>query len=160
MGQEIDKFTVFIVSEVDIFFCCLTISLFSIFLMLLCNVFLTFSIFLLSYFSTFFFLPLSFHLHHRLQLSPPFLRLPASTPTFSGLCVSQLSVLPPPLHLAQPLLRQASLFCHKLLWQPTVSGPRRHHAEPKLAGRDSEQHLRRLIRPKWWFGLSCKGREN
>lgn len=158
MGQEIDEFTMFIGSKVDIFSCCLTISLFSIFLMLLCNVFLAFSI-LLSSLSTFF-LPLSLHLHHRLQLPPLFLRLPASTPTFSGRCVSQLSVLPPPLHLVQPLLRQASLFCHKLLWQPTVSGPRRHHVEPKLAGRGSEQHLRRLIRPKWWFGLFCKGKEN
>lgn len=88
----------------------------------------------------------------------PFWWSPASTPTFQGLFVSQLSVLPPPLHLAQPLLRQDSLFCHKLLWQPTVSGLRRHHAEPKLAGRDSEQHLRRLIRPVL-VGPSYKGRE-
>lgn len=70
----------------------------------------------------------------------------------SRLCVAQLSVLPPPLHLAQPLLRQAFLLCPMLLWQPTVSGPGRHRAEPKLAGRDTEQHLRGLIRPKCWVG--------
>jgi hypothetical protein len=45
MGQERDEFTVFTASEVDIFFCCWSISLFSVFLTLLCNVFLTFFFF-------------------------------------------------------------------------------------------------------------------
>lgn len=60
------------------------------------------------------------------------------------------SVLPPALHLAQSLLGQASLSCWISLWQPTVSGSRRHCAEPELAGRVTEQHLRGLIRPKCW----------
>lgn len=92
MGQEIDEFTTFIGSEGTFFFCCLNISLFSIFLMLLYSVFLTF-FFLLSCFSTFF-LPLSLHLHDRLQLPPPFFSyLPPHQPSRDSVCLSYLFYL-------------------------------------------------------------------
>lgn len=93
MGQEIDDFTTFIGSEGTFFFCCLNISLFSIFLMLLYSVFLTF-FFLLSCFSTFFFLPLSLHLHDRLQLPPPFFSyLPPHQPSRDSVYLSYLFYL-------------------------------------------------------------------
>lgn len=77
-----------------------------------------------------FFLPTS-----ALTEAPSFLWPPASSSSLLELWLS--SVLPPPLHLAQPLRCQASLDCWMSLWQPTVSGPRRHRAEPKPARRDT-----------------------
>lgn len=52
------------------------------------------------------------HLPHPpqpLQQLPHFLGSPTSPSALLGLCGDQLSILPPPLHLAPPLLHQASV---------------------------------------------------